>query len=201
LLLKGIYYLLTYDLALPLIGLLLGVNYYLIKKSTHSDWIQRFNRNYILIALFAILYIGLLPLGGYRTYRPFIVRYDTFLPVTLALVYLCVSTTIYLLSTLQWSNRTKGYFIFIATFMLFFTYADRNLERNHNACQHEVLYYMHRNHDTIIPMPLHCNVGTWNTTDYYDQEVMITLNKLYKQWDIIEPYQTLKVVKIRDRIQ
>jgi hypothetical protein len=54
---------------------------------------------------------------------------------------------------------------------------------------------MHRNHDTIIPMPLHCNVGTWNTTDYHDQEVMITLNKLYKQWDIIEPNQTLKVVK------
>jgi hypothetical protein len=195
LLLKGIYYLLTYDLALPFIGLLLGFNYYLIRKNNQSEWLKHFNRNYILIGLFAFLYIGLLPLGGYRTYRPFIVRYDTFLPVTLALVYLCVSTTMYLLSSLQWTNQTKGYVVFIATFMLIFTYVDRNLEQNNNACQHEVLYYMHRNHDTIIPMPLHCNVGTWNTTDYHDQEVMITLNKLYKQWDIIEPYQTLKVIK------
>lgn len=49
---------------------------------------RQMGRETLWLLLFSLLYFLLLPLGGYRNYRPNIIRYDTAIPVTLCLMYL-----------------------------------------------------------------------------------------------------------------
>jgi hypothetical protein len=48
------------------------------------------------IGIFTFMYIMLLPFGGYRPYRPRIIRYDTFMPVTIALIYYFGASTYFI---------------------------------------------------------------------------------------------------------
>ena len=188
LLLKGVYYLFTNNAALFWMSAWTGLNLLLLRWV--RDDVQRasLKRLALLTLAFAVLYTGLLPLGGYRSYRPFIVRYDTFMPVTLAWLFFLVRS-----SVLLWRQGIQGwrYTVVLLALMAVFTMFDRNLEKDANACQHEVLYdLMRRKTDTII-MPAHCNVGTWNTTDYNDPAVMEVLNLLFREWGFIQPHQVL----------
>ncbi|MEL7163709.1 MAG: hypothetical protein AAFN92_23320, partial [Bacteroidota bacterium] len=65
----------TTKLAFPLLFLALTINLFLLRRAPLFRY----------LLLFAVLYVLLLPLGGYREYRPGIVRYDTILPLTLLL--------------------------------------------------------------------------------------------------------------------
>jgi hypothetical protein len=199
LLLKGIYYWITYDLAIPFMTIWLGVNAYLMHRFSKVGW-HRFKQISFWIALFAVCYIGLLPFGGYRAYRPFILRYDTIMPVTFGLVFLLVSSSIFLVKELT-NERLKiiyGAGLFLVGFL--FSRADRHLELDENEPQHEVLYYLHHNKDTMVAMPVHCNVGTWSTSDYKDPVILQMLTSLYKEWDILQPYQTLYIKQESDSV-
>lgn len=59
---------------------------------------------YLFAYLFCLFYILLLPLGGYRGYRPEIIRYDTFLPVTLILIFLFMYGCIQIFTYFKWKN-------------------------------------------------------------------------------------------------
>jgi hypothetical protein len=52
---------------------------------------------YCALALFVVVWILLLPLGGYRDYRHFIVRRDSLLPVNLVLIYIIAHSTVLLM--------------------------------------------------------------------------------------------------------
>jgi len=49
------------------------------------------------ILVFSTIYIILLPLGGYRPYRPYIIRFDTALPVSCLFIFYYVYSSVYLL--------------------------------------------------------------------------------------------------------
>lgn len=199
LLIKGIYYLFFYDTALIYMGIWIGINLFMLNKMNDASF--KFYRNQLgLILLFSILYVGLLPFGGYRTYRPYIVRYDTFMPVTFALIYFIGITTIHILA-LNNTKYSKGYIGLIVLFIGIFTWVDRDLESNHNKEQKEVLYILHHSSDTLINMPRHCNVGTWSTTDYDDEQILVMLNKIFIQWEIIKPYQRVYVKALNQAIK
>ncbi|MFK7970414.1 MAG: hypothetical protein AB8F95_08610, partial [Bacteroidia bacterium] len=70
----------------PLILILFGLSLFLFVK-------KGFNKTYpriwqVILFLLALLgaYLLLLPFGGYRPYRPYIIRYDTFLPGTIIMI-------------------------------------------------------------------------------------------------------------------
>jgi len=83
------------------------------------------------LAAFSALYLFLLPLGGYRNYRPLILRRDTTLPVLLVLMF--VFTTSGMLLLKHYKGRFKVYpLVFIAAVCWHFESTDMEMP-NGNA--------------------------------------------------------------------
>lgn len=78
-----------------------------------------------LLFIFSIIYISLLPLGGYRFYRPVILRRDTHLPILVILYFYWSTSCIILLSRL--SGRRKIFPIAIATIIIAL-YSNKDLD-------------------------------------------------------------------------
>lgn len=195
LLLKGIYYWMFYSPVIPIVLCWLGLNFFLIHRFFNSITWNFFKYQAMWIGLFVFCYIVLLPMGGYRSYRPFIIRYDTIMPVTLGLIYLIASSSVYLLKNIVNRKFNIYYGICLIGIGLIFTNADKDLELNSNDCQHQVMYYLYQSTDTLVPLPTHCNVGTWNLSDYNEPVIIDMLTSQYKVWGILKPYQQLYIRK------
>jgi len=93
----GIYYLLTQKLGFPILLLILAINSLIIRYKINTPEGKTILKLFKWIGLFALIYILFLPFGGYRDYRPNILRYDTILPITISLVFIFAKTTIFIL--------------------------------------------------------------------------------------------------------
>jgi hypothetical protein len=90
------------------------------------------------LAVFSLLYILLLPLGGYRLYRPLILRRDTTLPVLFILFY--VFTTSGLLLLRRCPGKFKAYpFVFITVVVLHFGITDISMPGYYNRKEQKPL--------------------------------------------------------------
>lgn len=191
LLAKGIYYILSSSIAWPCIILGLGLNYYLIVKEKLPQ--KAFIKNMlVIIGLFTFIYLALLPLGGYRSYRPYIIRYDTLLPITLMFVFLLVYSTMYLIFNSISSQVKKIVIGLYCFFILVFTIADKKLDRNYNECQQQSMYKLYKSKDTVLYVSHECNLGTWQVEDLNDPYTLDMLTRMFRQWHIIKPHQVLK---------
>lgn len=79
-----------------------------------------------LLSIFCIAYILLLPLGGYRFYRPVILRRDTHLPILVIIYFYWSTSSIILLSRLSVINRIFP-IIITTVIAVFYTKADLDL--------------------------------------------------------------------------
>lgn len=86
---KGLFYILTGKLAWSILITSLITNTILVKH-TNATLFKQLKQRWIIILTFSTLYLLLLPLGGYRDYRPYIIRYDTFIPITITMIYICL---------------------------------------------------------------------------------------------------------------
>ena len=112
------------------------------------------------IGIFAFLYILLLPLGGYRDYRPNILRYDTIMPITLSLFFIFGISTLYLFK--QMTNKQKTWYIpIIFVMLLLFTISD-TAEFDTNKCERSALKEISESKDKIVELKCDCNVLAWN---------------------------------------
>ncbi|MBY8963508.1 hypothetical protein KJK34_12160 [Flavobacterium sp. D11R37] len=90
------------------------------------------------LAVFSLMYIFLLPLGGYRYYRPLILRRDTTLPVLFILFY--VFTTSGLLLLRRCPGKFKAYpFVFITIVVLHFGITDISMPGYYNRKEQKPL--------------------------------------------------------------
>jgi hypothetical protein len=92
----GLFILITTKIGLPLLLLTIAANIYIIGRYFRYEEGVKIVQVVKWLGIFSICYVLLLPLGGYRIYRPDIVRYDTFLPVSLALIFIFGFTTHFL---------------------------------------------------------------------------------------------------------
>jgi hypothetical protein len=101
----------------PLLTISILINVVLVKmffnRNNESQEILRTGK---WILLFSLLYILLLPMGGYRTYRPNIIRYDIMIPITILLMYYFGLTSLYLIRQSAGSRRivTASYLMIVA---------------------------------------------------------------------------------------
>jgi hypothetical protein len=124
----GIYKQLTYQVGLPLLVLAVVLNAQLVRRVLPPSADQQ--RTLQLLrwtTAFITLYLLLLPLGGYRSYRPFLLRNDSLLPITLALV-LAYGTSTYLLLAALPKVPWRIYLAATLAVSLFFVAADHELE-------------------------------------------------------------------------
>lgn len=158
---QGLYSQLTVKVGIPLLLVLVGINTVLLRRQPSSPATVRLLRIVRALGLFAVVYLLLLPLGGYRPYRPHIIRRDTFLPVLLGLVYVYGLTTYYLLGTLRgkpWQRFAFG----LAAFLLYMTLADKPI-RGENACEKAALQQLANSWEKTVRLEgTDCTVMGWN---------------------------------------
>ena len=104
----------------------------------------------------------LLPFGGYRAYRSYLIRYDTLLSVTLMVVAFVGGSTVRLLTSLP--TRYRRWYVALPVVVgLIFTLAD---EPNFaaNACQLEALEKIRSADRGAVAVAADCKVFSWSTS-------------------------------------
>ena len=114
------------------------------------------------LGLFALVYVALLPLGGYRSYRPLILRHDSILPITIGLIGFYALSTSYLLRNLL-GRALRWYGLGVAVVAFIFMYADRRLYPRHdNACERQALALLAQaGARPVVQLPDSCTVMSW----------------------------------------
>ncbi|HIP32760.1 MAG TPA: hypothetical protein EYG86_08370 [Crocinitomicaceae bacterium] len=155
---SGIYYQLTQKLGFPILLTMIALNIILLRRTKSNQKVKEMLSKFRWIGLFIMIYILLLPLGGYRPYRPNILRFDTILPVTICLFYIYVASSFFLINSLK---NKKIYLLFIATVLLIFTNADRSNFRG-NECEKIALRKISNSENNVVEIASNCKLLSWD---------------------------------------
>lgn len=156
---KGIYYQFLQKLGFPVLFIILILNYYLIGKKFNTTESGKIKTIFKWIGFFIISYILLLPLGGYRGYRPNILRYDTIMPITLSLMFTFGISTLFLIKSI--TNRQKLWYLPIIAIVIFiFTNSDR-AKFDRNKCEKMALKEISESKEKIVQLHNDCTVLSW----------------------------------------
>lgn len=176
----GIYYQISQSLGVPLLLILIGIQVYLIKKQTNLEEGKAIVNNLKWIGFFSAVYLLLLPLGGYRPYRPNILRYDTFMPITIALLYFYAKSGFFLLRNLNLKIR-NWYLLGLFAFFAIYMNADK-IKTEEYRCERDALEFLVRSPDEITVLPTNCNVMSW---DVFNQPERSEFNaEMLRYWGI-----------------
>lgn len=177
---EGIYNLFASKLGMPLLVIAVIANYYIIKKLFRDDLSKKILMLYRYIIAFTIIYIVLLPLGGFRTYRPYIIRFDTIAPVTIALICVFCITALFLINNLKGGFK-KYYIGFIIIFSIIYTIADEP-HFDENTCEKRALFTIANSNDSIVKLSTACTVMSWGIIN--DYKVNELNSELLKYWNV-----------------
>ena len=187
----GLYRELKINWGLPLLLLLLLANAQLVRRAVPaSAERQRVLNSLRWVALFAAVFVLLLPFGGYRSYRPYLVRGDSILPVLLGLFYAYGSSSYFLLHQLR--GRLKaGYRTALALFLLAFVYADSTTKMPfNNDCQRWALDQISRATEPVVRVAPSCTILSWDIlTDYHQTELQANMLHYWGVTSRPKPYQ------------
>lgn len=177
----GIYYQVSQSLGVPLLLIIIGVNYFLIKKQFNYAEGHIINGSLKWIGIFSAVYLLLLPLGGYRPYRPNILRYDTFIPITIALLYFYGRSSFFLLQNLK-SKIHTFYLIVLLVFFAIYMNSD-HLETGDYQCERKAMEFLANSPNAITILPTDCNIMAWR--DKFENPERSELNaQLLQFWGI-----------------
>ncbi|GGB67990.1 hypothetical protein GCM10007424_04960 [Flavobacterium suaedae] len=133
----------------------------------------------LLLIVFSVLYTLLLPLGGYRFYRPLIVRRDTLFPVLIIIYYIWGTTSIVLLKHLP---KTKTTIFCICATVLFVFFEVKNKKNASNICQQESMIILSESKSNVVKLERNCILGLWSFNT--EKEGSKDVAKLLKHWNI-----------------
>ena len=174
----GLWKILTNKPGLPLLILGITLQFLLLRRwpSARSRAWARTEVRYLLG--FILLYILLLPLGGYRDYRPDIVRRDTLQPVLLILFYLWGKASLLLIRT---TGRRIAPLLPTMVLLVGFTVADWT-KVGQPSCQERTLRTMSRSAQDTIRLSPDCRILTWPAIP--DQDTRLS-SELLVLWGIL----------------
>ncbi len=185
----GVFYQLTSKLGLPLLVLGCLANAWLIRRwLPPTPAARRIGQVLRWLGWFALVYVALLPLGGYRDYRPLILRHDSILPITLGLMVFYALSATHLLRALP-RPGLRWYQAALVAMALIFTYADRQLARyNDNACERRMLALLAQpGGGPVVRLPEACPILSW--APITDPRQSITNAELLQYWHITSRYK------------
>nr|MBK9651343.1 hypothetical protein [Bacteroidota bacterium] len=155
----------TYKLGQPLLIGMIIVNFIIIAMSNPSGEAKKmfvFLKWFFAISIF---YILLLPLGGFRPYRPNIIRYDTIMPITLASVFLYGYSTYYILMNLKTKSKKVIYAFVILIFSAIYINADFGFGvKKYSLCERESLEKFVASPDSVVFIDTDCSILNWGKT-------------------------------------
>jgi hypothetical protein len=176
---QGIISYLFHSLGVPLLMSAILVNAFLLRKVQTSESAKLLDL-FRWIGIFCVAYTLLLPFGGYRPYRPLIIRYDTIIPMTVALIYIFTVSSFYLLSRTEGKSKKK-FLSYIVVVLLIFTIVDfKGLGKN--RCEKEAFQKMATSTEIVVQIPKDCFIMNWeNISDYRRSE---NRAELIYRWNI-----------------
>lgn len=157
---KGLYNIISKKIGIPLLLFTIIINVIAISKYYKSPEGQKIIKLLKWIGVFSVIYILLLPLGGFRSYREHIIRYDTIMPVTLGLIFSFGFTSLYLIRHIPKKNKAiylSGIFIIL----LIFTTAD-SLNTKPYECEKSALETIAESSEKIVALECDCPVMDWH---------------------------------------
>jgi len=176
---RGIYSM-YFNKAMALVSLLVLANITILIRNKKDPAAQRILRLFPWIILFSIVYTLLLPLGGYRSYRPYIVRRDTMEPVLIAVFIFYGISTLYILKHITTPNYKKLYTGSLAILLLYFVVSNNN-NKFDNSCERSSLQQLAASKEKIVHLNADCDVFYWGkVTDYQDSKTVTGLLLRYK---------------------
>lgn len=133
------------------------------------------------LGLFALLYVLLLPLGGYRNYRPLIIRRDVVQPVLLGLMVLYAMSGLLLARQLPGRGRGwyRGWLVVVAAF---FTVSDAIWHQQDNACERQALSILAQSSAPVTELPNDCPVLSWSPIS--DPAYTETQARMLDYWNV-----------------
>jgi len=179
----GLYFQFTQKLAFPLLFIFIAANIFFINKHFYTNEGKKIITISKWMGIFALIYILLLPLGGYRPYRPNILRYDTIMPLTICVIYLFGRSSFFLLKNIRTNTFKRIYYPVVIVFLLIFINADRS-KLNENNCEKQSLMMISKSKKSIVQLPYNCKVLSWHVITNYEQSKMNA--KLLKLWRITD---------------
>ena len=156
---EGIFYQFTQKIGFPILFLILLLNAIIIAKRFKTQEGEKLLTFFKWFGLFALLYILLLPFGGYRIYRPFVLRYDTIMPITLGLIFMFGATTLYIIKRM--TTKQKFWYIPIIILILFIYTNSDEAQFGKNKCERIALKEIAASNDSIVQLHTNCTVLSW----------------------------------------
>ncbi len=153
---KGLFEMFTLRIGSALLLIFLLINTFLIKKLSPTIQQKRLLEILKWITIFSVIYTLLLPLAGFRDYRPNIVRRDTMLPVWIGFFYFFTVSTVFLLKNLS----EKIYLISIVALLLLFTIADEPGFKDY-YCERQALETIINSKETLVFIENDCTILSW----------------------------------------
>lgn len=177
----GIYYQFTQKLGFPVLFALIGINLGIIARTDASVNGRRLVSMAKWIGAFALLYMLLLPFGGYREYRPHVLRYDTIMPITLALLFLFAASSLRILNGL--SARRWWYPLLLLAGAVVFTVADEP-SFDGDRCERAALEVIAASKEQVVALEQPCSVLDWEQRQ--DPKASELNARLLLKWRIID---------------
>ncbi|QKG80815.1 hypothetical protein [Tenuifilum thalassicum] len=179
---EGIYYSFTQKLGFPVLFLFLLINALIIRNKYRNPEGEKLLKTFKWIGLFSLIYIALLPLGGYRNYRPYVLRYDTIIPITVSLMFVFAKTTIFILK--NFSHKQNYWYIPLVSLVLFiFTNADKP-NFNKNSCEKNAILKIAESEEPVVKIDNNCTVLSWKIIENPHESMLNA--KLLKIWRILD---------------
>lgn len=176
----GLFYLLTVKMAWPLLFFMLFLNAGLLIRFASFEQRKPVLQLVLWGLVFGLVYTALLPLGGYRPYRPDSVRYDTFMPVTVGAFLGYAASTFTLLKVLrQWWLYT----ILVLGFSLVLMNGDR-VHREAYDCERAALEQLAKTSERPAVLPANCPIMHWEVID--EKGASTNNARLFKHWNITD---------------
>lgn len=143
----------------PVLFIAITINIILLNKAFPKEEKSKLLNTYIQVLCFCLIYILLLPFGGYRDYRPNILRYDTILPVTILIFYVYVSSSIKLIKNLP-VKKALMYIPMVLLVSFIFTNADKT-DFKENLCEKNAILQIASSPNDTVRLNCDCNVLSW----------------------------------------
>ncbi len=185
LLIQGIYVLLTYMPGLSLVLVYTIILSFILNRHYKSMYAP-FQKVHLILLVVVIVYIALLPLGGYRVYRPYIIRSDTSLPALAVLFF--IYTQINLLAFKFFNQVRKKYLATILSVFLLVFFARDMVIKKENQCEKESMRLISNAQQVdTVRLDNTCNFMSWEiqSNPYFTQFG----SKMLQVWNITDHYQ------------
>ncbi len=157
------------------------VNIALMWRNIKDQQTRRIIRFSLAILAFITIYTLALPLGGYRFYRPNIVRRDLYAPVSVCIVLYWIMTTVHVIKMLRPGYKYL-YHISLAAVLAHLAVTNFNGVPD-NSCEREAIKKIAASKEKIVVLDEQCPVMSWfKITDYKESR---EVTGMLRRWKVL----------------